>query len=176
MPRPFRVLAVLPILALAACTVHPPTGPSVMALPSQGKSLETFQGEDLMCRGYAEQQIGGTDPAQAGQRSMVGSAAVGTGLGAGVGMALGSLSGAMGAGAALGGAAGLLMGSTMGANNARAASGSLQQRYDIAYAQCMYSRGNAVQSMPTSQAYPYHYHGGSAVVFGGPWGGPMYRY
>lgn len=176
MLRPFRVLAVPPILALAACTVHPPTGPSVMALPPQGKSLETFQGEDLMCRGYAEHQVGGVDPAQAGQRSMLGSAAIGTGLGAGVGMALGSLSGAMGAGAAVGGAAGLLMGSAMGANNARASTGNLQQRYDIAYTQCMYSRGNAVQNAPVVQgpAYP-HYHGGTSVVIGGAWGGPYYR-
>ena len=173
-----RHLALIPLLALAACTVHPPSGPSVMALPPQGKSLETFQGEDLMCRGYAEQQIGGVDPAQAGQRSMLGSAAIGTGLGSGVGMALGSLSGAMGAGAAVGGAAGLLMGTAMGANNARASTGNLQQRYDIAYTQCMYSRGNAVQNAPVAQgpSHPHHYHGGTSLVIGGGWGGPFYRH
>ncbi|HSU05747.1 MAG TPA: hypothetical protein VLI93_09255, partial [Acetobacteraceae bacterium] len=93
-----------------------------------------------------------------------------------------------GAGAAIGGATGLLGGSAVGANNAAASEYSLQQRYDIAYTQCMYARGNSVQSPPTAYAaYPapgYGYPGyaypayapgfyGPSISFGfgGGWGG-----
>ncbi len=176
-----RLVALLPFLGLVACTVPPPSGPSVMALPPQGKTLEVFQEDDFLCRGYANHQIGGADPARAGQQAALGSAALGTAAGAGLGMALGSLSGAMGAGAAVGGATGLLMGSAIGANNAQASAGNLQQRYDIAYTQCMYSRGNAVQSAPAivSPAPAYPYYPSTSVVIGGGWGwgwgGPGYR-
>lgn len=178
MSRFTPALAAIPLFALAACATHPPSGPSVMALPPQGKTMEVFQEDDLMCRGYADQRLNGIDPAKAGQQSALGSAAVGTALGAGTGMALGSLSGAMGAGAAVGGAAGLLMGSAIGSNNAHATTANLQQRYDIAYTQCMYSRGNAVQAAPVAQVqqYPYPPYGGASLMLGGGWGSPFRRY
>jgi uncharacterized protein YcfJ len=156
-----------------------------MALPPQGKTFETFQEDDYICRTHASQGTGGVAPAQAGQQAAVGSAALGTALGAGVGAALGSLSGQMGAGAAVGGAAGLLMGSAIGANNAQAAAGNTQQHYDTLYTQCMYSKGNAVQAAPSTYAsvYPYGYPpaygpvtGGTSVVIGGGWGGPRGYY
>lgn len=179
MSRFTLALAAIPLVALAACSAHPPAGPSVMALPPQGKTMEVFQQDDLMCRDYADQRLNGIDPAKAGQQSALGSAALGTALGAGTGMALGSLSGAMGAGAAVGGAAGLLMGSAIGSNNAHATTAGLQQRYDIAYTQCMYSRGNAVQAPPVAHAqqYPHPpYMGGASLMFGGGWGSPYRRY
>ena len=37
-------------LTLSACAVAPPTGPSVMALPPQGKSFEQFQQDDATCQ------------------------------------------------------------------------------------------------------------------------------
>jgi hypothetical protein len=152
-----------------------------MALPPQGKSFAAFQQDDVTCRGYASQQIGGGSAAQAASNSAVGSAVVGTALGAGVGAALGSLGGAVGAGAAIGGATGLLAGSAIGAGNAEAAGGNMQARYDTAYTQCMYSRGDTVQAAPTGYAagyapgyYPSPYYGpgyyGPAVVVGGGWG------
>jgi hypothetical protein len=153
-------------------------------LPAQGKSFEAFQQDDASCRGYAMQQTGGASSAEAANQSTLGSAALGTALGAGVGAALGSIGGSFGAGAALGGATGLLAGSAMGASNAQVAGGSAQGRYDTAYTQCMYSRGNTVQSAPRGYAgyygspsygyYPTPYYGpsyyGPSVVIGGGWG------
>jgi hypothetical protein len=188
MSRAISALGVVSVLALSACAVAPPQGPSVMALPPQGKPFEAFQQDDATCRGFATQQTGGASSAQAANNSAVGSAVLGTALGAGVGAALGSVGGAVGAGAAIGGAAGLLMGSAVGANNAQAAGGSVQARYDTAYTQCMYSKGNTVQSAPSGYAggypsgyYPGPYYGygpgyygpgyyGSAIVIGGGWG------
>src|SRR6201996_4646128 len=190
MTRAMPALGVVSVLALSACAVAPPQGPSVMALPAQGKSFEAFQQDDGQCRGYASQQTGGASSAQAATNSAVGSAVLGTALGAGVGAALGSVGGAVGAGAAIGGATGLLAGSAIGAGNAQVAGGNVQARYDTAYTQCMYSRGNSVQGAPSGYAsggyyggypvgyYPAPYYGygygpgfyGPSVVIGGGWG------
>jgi hypothetical protein len=187
----YRSTAVLgAVLALAACAVPPPSGPTVMALPGEGKSFEAFQQEDQYCRGYAFQMSGGQQAAQAGTDRAVGTAVVGTAVGAGLGAALGSLSGQMGAGAAIGGAAGALVGTSAGAGSAQASAGGQQQQYDVSYTQCMYSKGDSVQSSPPSgyaggygypaygyPAYAGGYYGGPAVVGptvvigGGGWGG-----
>jgi hypothetical protein len=189
MRRAPTILAVTSLLGVSACAVAPPQGPSVMALPQQGKSFEAFQQDDATCRGFASQQTGGASAAQAANNSAVGSAVLGTALGAGVGAALGSVGGAVGAGAAIGGATGLLAGSAIGASNAQAAGGNVQARYDTAYTQCMYSKGDSVQSAPGGYAaagYPYPYYGpgyvygpgyyGPAVVVGGGWGYGWHRH
>lgn len=163
-------LTLLVPLSLAACAVAPPSGPSVLALPARGKDLATFQAEDANCRNYAQAQIGGT-PAQAANQSAVGSAAVGTALGAGAGALLGSAGGALGAGAAIGAGAGLLAGSAIGANNAQASAGSLQQRYDNAYTQCIASTGNSVQAPPAPLVTAYPGYG-----YGYPYAYPAYPY
>ncbi|HET6607039.1 MAG TPA: glycine zipper family protein [Rhodopila sp.] len=183
MNRAVPAIGLVSVLALSACAVAPPQGPSVMALPAQGKSFDAFQQDDAICRGFASQQTGGASASQAATNSAVGSAVLGTALGAGVGAALGSVGGAVGAGAAIGGATGLLAGSAIGAGNAQAAGGNLQARYDTAYTQCMYSKGNTVQSAPGyAGGYPggyyypapYGYYGpayyGPTVVVGGGWG------
>jgi hypothetical protein len=144
-------------LGLSACAVAPPSGPTVMALPKQGESLQSFEQDDAMCRLFAQQQTGGAAPAQAATNSAIGSAALGTALGAAAGAALGSLGGAVGTGAAVGGVTGLVAGGAIGAGNAQASGLSLQQRYDTAYTQCMYSKGNTVQSPPGGYAYNYGY-------------------
>lgn len=154
-------------LALGACAVAPPTGPTVMALPGKGKTFQAFQQDDYGCRQYAFQQTGGASPAQAATNSAVGSAVVGTALGAAAGAALGSVGGAVGTGAAIGGATGLLAGSAIGANNAQASAWALQQRYDVAYTQCMYGHGDTVQAAP----------GGYPAYAGYPaYGYPAYGY
>jgi hypothetical protein len=173
-------IGLLSVLALSACAAVPPTGPSVMALPGQGKSFEAFQQDDSLCRQYATQIIGGESPAVAANNAAIGSAVLGTALGAGVGAALGSLGGAAGTGAAAGAAAGLLAGSAIGAGNTQAATGSLQHRYDTSYAQCMYAKGDSVQA-PVYAGYPYRnapgYVGYAPGWYGGPgWYGPGYGY
>ena len=54
-PRPIAVLGGL--CAVTACAVPPPSGPTVMALPLQGKSLTVFQQEDEQCRAHAAAAI-----------------------------------------------------------------------------------------------------------------------
>jgi Glycine-zipper domain len=176
-------------LALSACAAPPPAGPSVMALPGQGKVFAAFQQDDMMCRQYAAQQTGGVSPGVAATNSAVGSAAVGTALGAAAGAAIGAAAGAAGTGAAVGAGAGLLTGSAFGANSAAAAYGGVQQLYDVSYTQCMTAHGNTVQPPPSAYAgfpypaypnpypvYPYGYYSpmflapSVAIGVGGGWG------
>lgn len=162
-------------LALGGCTVAPPSGPTVMALPGKGKSFDQFRQEDATCRYYAQQQTGFQQPGQAGANAAVGSAVVGTALGAAAGAALGSVSGNMGAGAAIGGATGLVGGSMVGAGNAAASEADLQGRYNIAYTQCMYSHGNTVVSRPPGYGYGRPgYYGYGAPAYGYPGYSPYY--
>ncbi|MGH7086152.1 MAG: YMGG-like glycine zipper-containing protein [Acetobacteraceae bacterium] len=151
-----RVAVLGGALALGACAVASPSGPTVMALPPAGKSMARFQQDDLTCRQYASASVGGATPSEAANNAAVGSALLGTALGAAAGAAIGSVGAQVGAGAAIGGAAGLLLGSAIGANNASASAYSLQQRYNIGYTQCMAAHGNTVEAAPGAYAaYPY---------------------
>ena len=139
------LLGILPVsaaLLLTACATVP-TGPSVMVLPGNGKNFEQFQTDDAVCRQWALQQTG-TTPNEAGAASAVTSAAVGTVAGAALGAAIGAASGSPATGSAVGAGAGLLGGTMVGAGNAYGAGVSVQRRYDIAYMQCMYAKGNQV--------------------------------
>lgn len=128
------------LMTLAAC-VPPPSGPSVVVLPTQGKPFEKFQAEDAQCRDWARVHAG--DP-QGAQNNVATGAVVGTAAGAGLGAALGSASGNAGTGAAIGAASGLLFGTAMGADAGQSYARAAQNRYDNAYIQCMYAYGNQV--------------------------------
>jgi len=137
--------AVLPIAAcllLTACATVP-AGPSVLVLPGTSKNFEQFQADDAVCRQWALQQTG-TTPTQAGAANTVTGAAVGTVVGAGLGAAIGAAAGSPAMGAAVGAGAGALGGTAVGADNAYGARVSVQRRYDNAYVQCMYAKGNQV--------------------------------
>ena len=138
-------LAVIPI-ALSAC-VTPPLGPTVQLMPAPGKPFSEFQDDDVICRNFASGQVAGA-PEQA-NANVVGSAVVGTLLGAGLGAAIGR-----GQGAVIGAATGTLIGTGVGANGAAWSQMSTQQRYNIAYMQCMYSRGNQVPGYTVSALPP----------------------
>jgi hypothetical protein len=144
------VLAAL--LALGGC-VSVPTGPSVMAMPGKDKPYEVFRQEQAQCEQYAQESIGGA--AQATQNNTVNSAAVGTAVGAVAGAMIGAASGHAGAGAAIGGGSGLLIGSAAGSNASASGNYSMQQRYDMTYSQCMYSKGNQVQQPAQVTTYVY---------------------
>lgn len=144
---PKRWLMTGSVLLLGACTVMP-KGPTVMALPGTGQSLERFQADDAFCRQYAHQMIGGKDAQEASRESAVTSAVVGTGVGA----AAGAVIGGGGRGAATGAGVGLLLGSAVGADSARASGVGTQQQYDNAYVQCMYSKGHRVP-VPGNMSY-----------------------
>ena len=137
-------------LAVGGCATIP-SGPSVMVLPGSSKNFEQFQMDDGLCRQWAAQQTGTTnDQATAG--STVQGAAIGTLIGAAAGAALGAAAGNPALGAAAGAGAGLLGGSAVGASRGDAYAGSLQGRYDQAYVQCMYAKGNQVPVARGSQA------------------------
>lgn len=164
---------------LAGCAVRPPTGPTILAVPPEGKSLAQFQQEEANCRNYAFNQIG-ISPAQGANQSVAGSAVAGTALGVAAGALLGAATGSPGAGAAFGGGTGLLAGSAIGANNAEVSGYALQGRYDQAYAQCLASTGNQVQTatayaQPYPAYYPAPYYGPyHSPYYGGYYGGPGY--
>ena len=152
---------VVMIISLGACATMP-TGPSVMSLPGENKSFDEFRADDAVCRQFAYEQIGGVSGQQAAQNSAVNSAVVGTVLGAAAGAAIGSASGDMGAGAAIGAGTGLLYGSAVGSSYSSGSYYEAQRRYDNAYLQCMYSKGNQIpgyrrspaNSAPARRSYP----------------------
>jgi hypothetical protein len=131
------------VAVLVGCATMP-AGPTVMVMPAPGKPFEVFMADDSVCRQWAQQQIGGTSPSETANQNLATGAAVGTLLGAGVGAAIGSASGNMGAGAAIGSGAGLLYGTAMAGGPAYDSQRQLQRRYDIAYQQCMYAKGNQI--------------------------------
>jgi hypothetical protein len=135
-------LAVTAVLVVSGCATLP-SGPSVLVLPGQGKSFEQFQADDYVCRRWAEHQIGMTAQQTANENTVQGAAA-GTVIGAGAGALLGAAAGNAAAGAAIGAGSGLLVGTAAGAGAGREYGWQAQQRYDNAYVQCMYAKGNEV--------------------------------
>ena len=134
------VVGVGAVALLAGCVTTPPTSPSVTVLPGTSKSFDQFRSDDGECRQYAYYQSGGPANEDAMANSAVGSAAVGTVVGA----AAGALIGGGRSGAAVGAGTGLLVGSSYGASASGATWYELQRRYDIAYVQCMYAKGHQV--------------------------------
>jgi uncharacterized protein YcfJ len=137
--------AVIGVAALTGCATMP-EGPTYAAMPGRNVSFEQFQADDAACRQYATQALGGTTPQQNANNAAVGSAVAGTAIGAAIGGLLGGNQGA-----AVGAGMGLFTGAAVGAGNSQVAGLSSQQRYDNAYYQCMYSRGEKVP-VPRSAA------------------------
>ena len=154
--RKASLLPILASLSLAAC-MRVPAGPNVMALPGSGKSFDEFRYDDEVCRQWASDHIG-VPARRAANDTAVAGAAVGTVVGAATGAAIGAASGNPATGAAVGAGAGLLGGSLIGASNAEEARWTVQRRYDIAYMQCMYAKGNQIPvargSRPRGQRPP----------------------
>ena len=138
----------LAVLLLLGGCVTQPTGPSVAVMPSPHKPFEVFREDQAICKEYASQQVAGQS--QMGNNQQVLTGVAGTVLGAGLGAAIGG-----GRGAAIGAGAGALGGTAVGASQAERTTMSVQQRYNIAYEQCMYSRGNQVPGyvQPAPQGY-----------------------
>ncbi len=124
-------------LALVACSSMP-SGPNVMVLPGKGKTMEQFQADDYFCRQYASSQIG-TNSNEVATSSGVKTAALGTALGAASGALIDG-----GQGAAVGAGIGLLLGGLTGAGSGSTSGYEAQIRYDNAYEQCMYAKGNLI--------------------------------
>jgi hypothetical protein len=145
------LLVVPAALVMSACASIP-TGPNVMVLPGTGKGFEQFQADDAVCRQWAAQQTGAT-PDETATKSTVTGAAIGTATGAAAGAAVGAAAGSPATGAAVGAGVGLAAGTGIGAGYASSADLSAQERYDIAYMQCMYAKGNQI---PVRASAPRH--------------------
>jgi uncharacterized protein YcfJ len=139
----YSVITVALLGTLAGCASIP-NGPSVAVMPAPGKSFEQFNAEDNTCRQFAQNSIGAT-ASQSATNAEVESIAVGTAIGAVAGTLMGGHQGA-GAGAATG----MLGGAAIGSSQAQYSGREAQRRYDIAYEQCMYAKGN---QLPQASAY-----------------------
>ena len=146
---PRAVGAVALLVSLAAC-VAPPMAPTIPVAPGPGKTFDAFAADQQICGQYAYNQTAAG--AYAANNQAVGSAIIGTALGAGLGAAIGG-----GRGAAIGAASGAALGTVAGASGAGYAQMSLQQQYDVLYGECMAARGNQVPGFappPGAPIYP----------------------
>ncbi|MFH1217809.1 MAG: YMGG-like glycine zipper-containing protein [Pseudomonadota bacterium] len=125
-------------LLLGSCTTLP-TGPSMMVYPGSGKSFDQFRYDDMRCRQFALEYIGGDSPSQSSAQSGVASAVTGTAVGAAAGALIGGERGA-----AVGAGTGLLFGTLAGSETAQTSAYYSQHQYDNAYIQCMYANGHLV--------------------------------
>ncbi len=120
---------------LAGCASMP-NGPRVAVMPAPGKPFELFVQEDQICRQFATQSIG-KSASDFGKQTFAEAAITGVAIGAAAGGLLGGNDGV-----ASGAGTGLLMGSMIGAGESDYGVSEAQRRYDIAYQQCMYAKGN----------------------------------
>jgi len=143
--RPSRLLffmAGTAALALGGCAEQP-TGPTVAVWPPPGKPFGVFRADDAACRHFARTQV------RARRTTAAQRAVIGTVLGAAAGALITDSSRGAGPGAGIG----LLMGSSAGANAGRRGAATAQRRYNIAYEQCMYAKGDRIPGAPR-RAYP----------------------
>jgi hypothetical protein len=144
------------VVALAGC-VQPPVAPMIPVAPGPNKSFEAFGTDQMACQQYAAAQ---TAPAVAAANNQtVGTAVLITALGAGLGAAAGSggwhSHAARGAG--IGAASGAVVGTALGAGQTNYAQMSIQQQYDVLYANCMIAHGNQLPGFsppPDAPRYP----------------------
>ena len=138
-----------------------PTGPTLAVMPAPGKPFEVFVADDTVCRQFADRQTG-VNPQTAATQDTVSGAAIGTAVGAIAGAAIGAAAGNPGVGAGVGAGTGLLLGTGAGAHAGYGTGFTLQQRYNIAYEQCMYAKGNQIPGLvpmsppaiPPSSSFP----------------------
>jgi len=131
-------LFVFILLGLGACATVP-NGPSVLVLQGSNKTFEEFRRDEIVCRDYALQQIGGKSVGKTNDETTLKNAAIGTVVGTVAGAAIGKSEGA-----AVGAGLGLLFGTASGAENGRQARVDSQTMYDNAFIQCMYGSGHRV--------------------------------
>ncbi len=143
---PYWKTAFASLLLLSGC-VTPPMGPTIPVMPAPNKPFDVFRQDQSTCMDFASQQVAGG--AQAANNQQVLTGVAGTVLGAGLGAAIGG-----GRGAAVGAAEGATVGTVAGVGPAQMAQMSLQQRYDMFYAQCMYAHGDQVPGFAPAYAAP----------------------
>lgn len=133
-------------VVLAGCA-SVPVGPTVSVMPGPGKPFDQFNADNAICKEFASQQLG-VNPNDVAREQVLTGAAAGAVLGAASGALMGH--GHEGPTESMAGA-GMIVGSAAGANAAGRSSMSLQRRYDLAYEQCMYAKGNQVPGYAPAQ-------------------------
>lgn len=136
------ILAISSLSLLTAC-VTAPMGPMVPVRPGDGKSMEQFSHDDNFCQDYASDKVQGR--VNRANDEAVRRGLIGTIIGAAVGGAVGNTRGAV-----VGGTAGAVIGSSSGHGYDQY---GVQRQYDLAYAQCMASRGNDVPGWYEHRGY-----------------------
>jgi outer membrane lipoprotein SlyB len=136
--RSLKIVALCGTGLLLVSCASTPMGPTVRALPPQGKPFENFQVDQNSCKQYAADQVRG----QADEANSTGllEGIGGTVLGAGLGAAIGG-----GQGAAIGAGAGALGGTAVGASTSSNQQRGIQKQYNDAYVQCMVAKGNQIE-------------------------------
>jgi len=130
-------ISALSLAALLSACAAPPMGPTVLVMPAPGKSTEAFNKDQAECKSIASNEVAGA--VKQANNQAVGAAVLTTALGAATGAAVGG-----GNGAAVGAASGATVGAGIGADSSANAQLTIQQQYDNAYSQCMYTKGNQV--------------------------------
>jgi hypothetical protein len=123
------------VIGLAGC-VDVPIGPSIAVMPAPNKPFDIFVQDDQLCRGWAAHSIGLPGHNAAAERVLA-TTLTGAVIGAIIGGPRNIDAGA---------ATGSVIGAAVGSNQTFAMAADAQRRFDIAYQQCMYSRGNFVPS------------------------------
>lgn len=141
-----KLLSAFVLALFAGGCVLPPLGPSVLVMPAANKPFQMFKQEQEECMAYAMQQLGGEQAVQREQQNVVAHAVIGALIGVATGGLIGAGVGNAGAGAGIGAGSGLLVGTASGAGAAQVSRYTLQQLYDNAYLQCMYAKGNQLQT------------------------------
>ena len=134
------------VFAFTGCATIP-SGPNVRVMPAPGKPFDQFQADNALCMDFARAQIGKDPNTATGEQALSGAI-----IGGAMGAAAGALLGGSGHAAATGAGVGALFGTAVGAGGASETHLTLQHRYDIAYQQCMYSKGNQVPGY-SAQSY-----------------------
>ena len=131
------------VIALAGCATGP-TGPTVSVIPAPGKPFEVFQAEDAGCRQWAEQQINGMNPAQTANQKDCRRCSNRHGRGRGPRRARRVCLGTRRSRSSHRRSDGPRRWCGCGQQCGRSLRIALQRRYNTAYTQCMYSKGNQV--------------------------------
>jgi hypothetical protein len=159
----YKAVCLASLAALSACATMP-TGPAVRVMPGPNKPFDVFIQDQNECKGYASSQVAG-QAEQANNRA-VGTAVLTTALGAALGAAV---SHNAGRGAGAGAATGAVLGTAIGTGGSNESNYSIQRRYDIAFEQCMYAKGNQVPGYS-----PGYYGPSDGPGYYGPSSGPGY--
>jgi hypothetical protein len=157
-------VVVLAVALFGGCAA---TRPTVLMMPAGGVSMAEFQADEVACQPYAEQASKAAFQ-QEGWNSFGRQLTAGM-FGAALGASVGGRYGMAGYGAEVGAMAGMNRTAVYGYNSQQAAS---QQAYDLAYAQCMRTKGHKLPGFQSIDDQPPRMANGVSNSTGGA-SGPM---